>query len=262
MNVLVTLDGAHYLRAAAGHRVPSPYHRRYLLPAVLGPHPRRWVALTAASLAATPALAWLYFGAVGLTGGARIFAAALLSSLPAMRFPARFPVLLDAPSFAGALLVAWASYTLPWWAPLPLALLLGATRETAPVFAALWSWSPLPLLGLLAVGWWKPCAPVPPGEPWLEHPFRSAWEMRRRLGFDGSLYVRPWGAALFGLGAPSWQMAITVAVAHAQLFAAVDAVRLAVWCAPVLCAAAARAIPPAWWALALVVTLVQREERA
>jgi hypothetical protein len=174
----------------------------------------------------------------------------------------RFPVLLDAPSFALALLVAWSASSAPWYVSAPAALALGAMRESGPVFAALWAWHPLPLVGLCAVGWWKRAAPPPAHEPWLAHPWRAAWALRRRIGLDSSLYVRPWGAALAGLCALSWQMAVTVAVAYGQLFQAQDAMRLYTWAAPVLVVAAAKVIPPAWWAVALVVTLVHREDSA
>lgn len=256
-------DGRHYLRAALGVAVPKPYSARWLLPRLIGPDPDRWVSSTIYWLLCMPLMAWTYFGAMGLGGATRWFATALLCALPGVwRCSWRFPVLIDAPSFGMALGVATAAMTLPWWASMPLALVLGATRESGPVFAALWSWSPSPLVGLLASGWWRPHAmPDASAEPWLEHPVRYALALRRQIGLDSSLYLRPWGAALAGLAAPSWQLAATVAAAHMQLFCAVDTIRLTSWCAPVLVAAAAKTIPPAWWALALLVTLVQRDER-
>ncbi len=259
--IVLTLDGYHYLRAAAGCPVPSPYQRRHLLPRLLGPHPGRWAALTYASLALLPAASALYLSAVGLSGVRLAFGVALLCALPHHRFSLRFPVLTDAPAYTLTLLTAWATLCAPW-AALPLALILGATRESAPVFAALWAWHPLPLLGLLAVGWRRPTCPPASNEPWLLHPFRSAWKQRRDIGIDGSLYLRPWGAALLGLIAPSWQMAATLAIAHAQLFTALDALRLTVWAAPVLCAAAAQTIPVPWMGLALLVTLIHKDTRA
>ncbi len=257
----LTLDGYHYLRAATGLPVPSPYQRRRLLPWLLGPHPQRWAALTYASLALLPAASALYLSAVGLTGIRLAFGVALLCALPHHRFSLRFPVLTDAPAYTLALLTAWASLRAPW-AAIPLALTLGAMRESAPVFAALWAWDPWLLVGLLAARWWGPTCPPSAAEPWLLHPFRSAWKQRCDIGIDGSLYLRPWGGALLGLTAPSWQLALTLAVAHAQLFTALDALRLTVWAAPVLCAAAARVMPPEWMALALLVTLVHNDTRA
>lgn len=259
--LLLPPDSIHYLRAAEGMVVPHPYRIRWLLPRVLGPHPERWQSLTIASLVALPPVAGWYFHARGLTGWAVAFAVAMLCSLPALRLFAILPVLTDAFSFTGTLLVATCATQAPWWVTVPLTLILGATRESAPVFAALWAWSPLPLVGLVAVGWWRPAAPPSPDEPWLAHPFREAWRHRVYLGPDRGSYVAPWGAALAGLAAPSWQMAANVLVAHAQLLVAVDTLRLAVWCAPVVVLGAAQAIPPAWWPVAIVVTLMHTDRR-
>ncbi len=261
--ITISLDGYHYLRMASGQPTPSPYSRRRLLPWLLGPHPHRWAALTYASLLATPAVAWCYFGAIGFVGWSRAFAAALLCALPGVwRVSLRLPVLTDAPAFVLALGVAALAPAHPYLAAL-LSLPLGAIRETSPIFAALWAWHPAPLLGLLGARWFAPsCPPNEAREPWLAHPFREAWAMRRRIGLDPSLYLRPWGVALLGLvGAPSWQMVATVALAHAQLFVAQDAIRLAVWCAPVLVARAAPMVPAAWWALAILVTALQKDDR-
>lgn len=262
MTLTLSPDSLHYLRAAEGLAVPVPYSRRWFLCRVLGPHPLRWAALTWLSLAVTPLAAFAYFGAAGLTGWPRAFAATLLCALPGVwRCSWRFPVLTDAPAFAWTIVVAALARSYPWLAAL-LSLPLGATRESAPLFAACWCWHPAPLVGLLAAGWFRKAAAPSPAEPWLAHPWREAWALRRRIGLDPSLYLRPWGAALAGLVGPfSWQMAATVGLAHLQLFCAQDAVRLAIWCGPVLVARAAEVIPSAWWAVALLATVIQRDER-
>jgi hypothetical protein len=253
-------DGYFYLAAARREPVPRPYAHRWLLPFLLGPDPRRWAALTYVSLLATPAAAWFYFGAMGLVGWPRAFATALLCVLPGVRACSlRYPVLVDAASFLWALSLAEAAKTSPAWFVIPWALIGGAMNEKVPIFAALWSWSPLPLVGLLGVGWSRPHALTE--IPWLAHPAREAWKLRRALGLDGSLYLRPFGAALAGLAAPSWQLVATVLVAHTQLLAAQDTIRLTVWCAPVLVLGAARTLPPALWPLAVLVTAVHRDDR-
>lgn len=222
----------------------------------------RWAALTYLSLALTPAAAWLYFGARGFEGWGRVFAAALLCALPGVwRVSLRLPVLTDAPAFALSLIVSALVPHHPWLAA-ALSLPLGAIRETSPVFAAVWAWHPAPLVGVLAAGWFRRSCPPDAREPWLAHPSREAWAIRCRIGLDPSLYLKPWGAAILGLaGAPTWQVAAAVGLAHAQLFVAQDAVRLAVWCAPVLVMRAAPMIPVAWWAMALLVTALQKDDR-
>lgn len=258
-------DGWYYLEAARGRLVPKPYSRRWILPAVLGPNERAWKWCTALSLAFTPIVAFQFFRiAGGLDLSAAVFAAVLLSALPGVwRCSWRFPVLVDAPSFLACLVLAIFAKALPWWASFPIALLGGGIRETVPIFAALWAWSPVPLVGLLSVAWFRPSAPIAEGAPeWLTHPVRSAWKLRAVIGLDASLYLRPLGAALAGLAAPSLQTGLTVAAAFAQLFAAQDAIRLTVWCAPVLVMGAAKLIPAAWWPLAILVTVFQRDDRA
>lgn len=254
----ISPDGHYYLLAARGIAVPVPYQRRWALPALLGPHVRRWALLTYASLALTPAAAWCYLQA---HTSAPLVGAALLSALPGVwRCSLRFPVLTDAPAFALSLVVAALCSTPAWPLAIPLALLLGGTRESAPLFAALWAWSPVPLVGLLAVGWTHRSAPA--AEPWLTRPIATALELRRRMGPDGMLYVAPWGAALLGFAGLDWRGWLTVAVAYAQLLTAQDTIRLYTWAAPVVVAAAAEQVPLAWLPVALAVTALQSwEER-
>lgn len=260
MNIVLSPDGVYYLRKAIGKPVPSPYHRRWLMPYVLGPNPVAWFVCTHVSLALTPVAAWLYFGTMGLGGAQRIFAAALLTVLPGVWLaPYRYPVLTDAPAFLMSLTIAWLARSGYTSAAVVLSCTLACTRETGPVFAALWAWSPWPLVGLLAVRWWRPAAP--PDSEWLAHPIASVWKMRRTIGPDASLYLRPWGAAILGIVSPSWQTLATVVVAHAQLIVAHDCIRLVAWCAPVMVASAVPHIPEAWWALALLVTGIHWDDR-
>lgn len=255
----ISPDGHFYLAAARGESVPSPYHMRWLLPRLLGPVPARWQWLTWISLACTPVAAAAYFWAMGLRGAVLLFATILLSSLPAIRIPWTFPILIDAPSFAGALVVAAATLTCPWYVTLPLALILGATRESSPVFAALWAWHPLPLIGVAASGWYLQSASS--DIAWLREPRKTAWQLRRAIGFDSWLYLRPFGAILAGLGAPSLQILVTAAVVTAQLFWAQDTLRLLMWCAPVLTFQAAQLIPLHWSICAILITILHNESR-
>lgn len=241
-------DGWYYLRAAMGLRVPQPYARRWFLPAMLGPDPTVWVWTTWVALGLTPALAWAYFGDWR--------PALLLSLMPGVwRIPRRFPILLDAPLFAGTLAVAILTREYPY-AGAVAALLLGATCERGPVFAAVWAWSPWPLAGLLASGWWL--RPAPPDQPWLTHPVRAALDLRRAIGWDWSLYTRPLGLAWFGFDG-SLRAILAVCLALGQLLTAQDTIRLTVWCAPVLLERA----PHTWPAfLVAVIVAAWRDDRA
>lgn len=264
-------DSIIYLRAADGQSVQSPFHRRWLVPAIVGSLGRKfgletgiksWLALTYLSLGLTSSLAFAYFGEIGhLSSYQRLYAATLLALLPGVwRCSLRFPVLLDAFSFALALLTAAVAVHHPWFA-IPLALVLGATRETGPIFAALWSWSPWPLLGLLAVGWWKKAGPAVAGEESLWKVFLKTWHERRMIGADASLYLVPFGAALAGLFEPSWQLALTIVAAFGQLLVATDTIRLTIWCAPVLVLQAAHVTPLMWMPGCLLLSLFLKDSK-
>jgi hypothetical protein len=255
-------DGAFYLAAGRGELVPHPYRLRWLLPRVLGAHVARWVWLTRVSYAALAIAAAFYFAGMGLRGGELAFAAALLCALPGLRLAWRLPVLIDAPSFTLALIVAGVTRREPL-AGAVLSLVLGSVRETGPVFAACWAWHPAPLVGLLAVGFWRPRAMLTDDAPdWLRHPVRAALALRLALGLDGCLYVRPWGAALLGLVHPTTQTLVTLSLAYAQLFMAQDTMRLVVWAAPPLVLGATQFIHWPWLPLALLATALHRELRA
>lgn len=272
-------DGFYYLAAGRGEPVPDPYALRWLLPTVLGAEAWRWALCSYVSIALIAVFGWLYAGSWLIDTGPQVLAVVLLVMLQGVtRISIRYPVLTDAPAFALALGSAWAIRAGYPAACIPLALLAGATRETAPIFAAAWAWHPAPLLGLVAVGWWRPLrviarqraasyraapsAPAEPLPPWLTHPIRAALLRRWDVGLDGSLYVRPWGAVIAGLAIPTPQLLVTVALAYAQLFAAQDAIRLYQWAAPVLVLHAVHVIPPGLgWALVAVALTTTKDPR-
>lgn len=244
-------DGHYYLAAARGETVPSPYSRRWLLPEMLGSDPKHWAALTYFSLLLTPLAAYWYTDSWK--------AAALLCALPGVwRCSLRFPVLVDAPSFTLTLMTAAAVPHHPILGAL-LSVLSGGMKESNPLFAALWSCSPIPLFGIFGSSWLSKSAP--PNAPWLEHPVQEALRLRAAIGLDASLYLRPFGAALLGLSVMTPQMAITLLVAHAQLFMAQDTIRLAVWAAPVLVIPAVAAIPSVLFPVALLITIFSIDRR-
>ncbi len=258
-HVRISPDGLVYMKAAAGHLVPSPYSRRWLLPKLLGNNPGRWVWLTWISLALTPLAAAVYFAAAELSGARFWYATALLCILPGVwRSSWRFPVLIDAPSFLLTLLTAAVAIRWPIATPL-LALPLGALRESGPVFAALWAWSPWPLVGLAAAGWWRKSAP--PDQPWLAHPIREAWKLRRTMGWDASVYLWPLGPALLGTLEARLQVWLTLVITAAQLALAQDTIRLTAAALPVLVVAAAHVTPSALMPLGLLIALFLRDEK-
>lgn len=225
-------DGGYYLRPAAER--PRPYSLRWLAPAVLGGRPWAWAAVSAASIVGAawllpPRAAWLFLW------------------LPMTALNVRLPVLVDAPAFLAALGSAWAASRGQTWLAVALGLLAGATKESAPVFAAAWSLSPWPLLGLLAAGWWR--RPAPADQPWLERPWSSA----RRDPLDWRRMLLPWGAVLpLAWAGAAWDRAtlsagVALVLGYAQLLRSMDDSRLYQWAFPAVAVLACRA--EGWWVL-------------
>lgn len=256
--VPVSPDGRFYLAAGRGELVPKPYSLRWLMPWLLKGKTGRWVAASVLGFVMLPLAGALYFAQVAEHWA---WATALLLCLPIFRTAWYFPVLTDVPAFVFSLLSA-ACALHGWIVPsVLLACLAGACRESAPVFAALWAWSPWPLLGVVAAGWWrKSCAPDDRSvqrfmQPLLKHPFKTAWAKRLEIGFEPLAYVFPWGGVVAGLALGGWQVWVTTAVAYGQMIAAQDTVRLYQWAAPVLCAAAVTVVPVDWFPVLFLLTL-------
>lgn len=259
-------DAARYWLAGQGKPVARPFHLRWLLPSVCGNDPRRWWAVWAVSW---PLLAGGVFVLADLGWQRSLLAAVLCVGLPGVWGPAVVrPVGVDLPAMAVAVWAAVCASHGVWWAAMLLALVAGAVKESAPLWAALWAWSWVPLLGF---GWVLFAAVVIRPEidevtaradlrEIHDHPIRSALRYRRALDQqnlpwwrNGWIMVAPWGVCLAALYAPTWQTAAVLAVAHAQLLVATDTARLLHTAAgPAVAVAAASVIPVPWLAVAAV----------
>jgi hypothetical protein len=250
----LTPDGARYL-AAAEKRVARPFHYRWLLPRLLGTDDRKWKWTNHAALWACLPLAYLFAG----SGWRGVAAAGLVMGLNGVwHFNRRFVVLVDATGMMLALASAVAFQHGLWPVCVALALLGGCVRETAPVFAALYAWNPLPLIGLLAPAvrhLQRQGDDVLDGEnAWvLAHPVLAS--RKYHAGIPRAHYVLPWGASLVALANVSPQLAAVVAVAYAQCLVATDTVRLYMWSWPVVVAAAVHAVPLSWLPVVVALTL-------
>lgn len=189
-----------------------------------------------------------------------VAAGLMMVALPSSRFNLRNPVLVDAPAMALAALAAvLAPVNLP--AAVAVALVAGACKETAPGFAALYAWNPWLLLGLVAPAIRAVTAKTGPDvlddeNAWiLEHPVKAGWKYHRAQYLDGLVMVTPWGGALVALAVMDLRLGVLLAVAYAQLLVATDSVRLYQWSAPLVCVAAATAVPPAWLPILVVLTV-------
>lgn len=233
-------DGRRYLSRAP---LPSPFHRRWLLPALLARHPRAWACLTWASLAATVALMAAY------VPSHPVAAAWLFATLPIAAINARLPALTDAPAMALALGAAVAWQRGLHGLAVALSLVSGACKESGPVFAAVYAGAPWLLLGLAAVRW---AGAVPPGpsDAYLGPLGAVAGRIRRErlhpwrhvghtlLPWGALAVLAPWGA---GWDRVTALALLALAVGYGQLVIATDNARLAQWAAPCVIALAVRA---------------------
>ena len=245
---MLTPDGARYL-AMAERRVARPFHLRWLAPFICRQDERRWKALSWASVAAIGVLTAIYTHSAWMV---------CVAFLPGIKFSIRCPVLVDA---FGMALALGSALLLPicWPAAIMLALLAGCTRETAPIWAAVYAWNPILLVGLVPVGirWLVRQGPdvLDAENAWIiAHPFRASLKYHAGRWTDPELMVLPWGGLLAGVTAFTTQTLLAVGLGYAQLAVATDSVRLYQWAAPVLALAAIHAVPA--WALPIVALTV------
>lgn len=218
-------DVEEYRRGAEG---PRPFCWRWLLPLVTASRPHLWRIITLVALAFSPLALLVYGVSKGLDIYERWFAVGMwICYAPLWERSTRIVHLGDALAILFSLFAAGLN---GWWA-VPYALVAGATRETAPVFAFLWSGNPYCLLGLLAIPWWRKG-----GEPHRHaHLFVNPWKtfsrQRWRAGFQLS-YMLPFGGAIAGItNIYSW---LVLAVAAVPLFRSIDTSRLLMWAFPTL----------------------------
>lgn len=251
---MLTPDGVRYL-ASAEKRVARPFHYRWLVPRIVGNSSEtRWRRTTHASLLALLPATWWYVG-----GWRGVAAALCITGLAGVwKFNWKHPVLVDAPAMLIALLAADCLRHGLWPLAILLAIAGGCVRETAPIFAALFGWSPLPLIGLLAPAVRHLQAEGPDvldvEARWiLDHPIKASRKYHQ--GFTIPTFVLPWGIVLIGFGHPTLQLVAVLAFAYGQCLIATDTVRLYMWAWPVLLASAVALVPLAWLPLFVVVSL-------
>ena len=257
-------DAARYLAAAEGRPVPRPFHLRWLLPKVCGTDLAAWrfVWLASWPLLAASTIGWRL--AAGDRWEIAVAAAVFLCALPGILGPAVvIPVGVDLPatavSMVGVLLIELGNPAQVVAGVVVIAV-AACIRETAPVWSALWLWSPLPLIALCVVACRALIAkpgidPLGPKfQAIADHPVKAALAAHRGRWRDAWLMVAPWGVCLAGLVGSDWRLWLVLALAYAQLLIATDSVRLYQHAAgPVLAVAAAQVVPVAWLPLAVVV---------
>lgn len=260
-------DARRYLAAGYGQPVPRPFHLRWLLPVVLGDDIAAWAFVRRASWAMLAGAMFAWALAADLEPGLAVAATLLLVALPGIAGPNVVnPIGVDLPAtaltLAGVVLVQL-GHPAQIVAGVALVGIAAAIKETSPVWAALWVWSPWPLVALVvpvvAALVRKP-GPDPLGPKFQEiadHPIRSAWQHHAPVWRNAWVMVAPWGVCLAALVGMDCQLGVVLAVAYGQLLVATDSVRLYQHGAgPAMALAAVQVIPPSWLPLAVAAHVV------
>lgn len=245
-------DASRYWLAGQGRPVARPFHLRWLLPAMCRNDARRWSIVWAASWPVLAAgMVWF---ASDLGWRRALFASVLVVALPGVRSKVTTPVGVDLPAMALSTVAAAAAVHGWWWLAVPLVLVAAAVKESSPIFAALWAWSWVPLVGLAAVvvaalvrrPELDPVTSAPNLREIHDHPIRTAWTHRRDHGLlaSAAVWLHPLGACLIGLYGATGRTLTAVAVAFGQCAVATDTTRLvATGAGPALAVAAAAVLP-------------------
>ena len=227
-------DGRRY---TSFRRQPYPFHRRWCA------WPK-WLltSLSLASLVMLGALMGSWKGAL------------MLLTLPGAWLCATRPTTVDAPAILLALTSSMLFPAHPYAAVL-VAIVGGVIHERVPVFAAIYAWHPLLLVGLVGVQWWRKPAP-PDADPRVGRGFVASLSSHRRdhdwLHWEQTVFAMrglPLFAAWLGVTPAAW---CALALSWAARVVCTDLGRLALWAAPLLI----RDLPdvPAWMVLLQAVT--------
>lgn len=220
-------DGRRY---TSRRRQPSPFNRRFC----------GWNAELLAWCT------WCFLLLTAVTLGAW-WKALLFMTIPGVGFCATRPHTVDAVSMG----LAWgAALHVPHHPGMACALALasGFVHERGPVFAALYAWHPLPLVGLLGVMWWRKSAPSD-GDPYVGLPTLRATlaaqkKMQDYVDWKGWLYptkaIVPL-AATEQVAPSAW---LALALATATRIMGTDNARFVMWGVPPVLASMTRA--PLW----------------
>lgn len=257
--VRISADGIRYAAMGMGKRVGYPYHLRWLMPALCGPDVTLWRGYTILAWTLTALLLPVYGHLEGL-GWASLALPVFLTLGGQLLYQRNWVALVDPAALFFALTCAIATMQGMWWLAIPLALLAGCTRETAPVVAAVLAWSPVPLIGLAAPAvraLYRSGSDVEGFGPAIT-PSRPSISLRALQPLcDWRHTIAPWGACILAVFAFDWQVAaaltvgyvslVTVAVFGMPCFSAPnESARVYQMAWPIVAVAAIHAAGP-WW---------------
>lgn len=268
----VSPDGMQYVTMMSGGEVPLPYSLRWLIPNVIrawvpaGYYTRVWWYISKLALVSLGPLMVYYLSPDTPTHSA-LLASALVVGLPGIVIAnILMPILVDAPAVAIMLGSAGLFRRGHIATGLLLTLMGTYTKEIAPVFisAAVWWWLPLVCI-------------IPVILHVLEEKAKSTefadanFSEKGKAFLSGALgklpglnghrthllkakeMILPWGVCLLAAFYPSWQLAVILLLAYAQLAHGFDKMRLYQWAFPCVIEAAIQAIPKQWVIPAILV---------
>lgn len=250
-------DFLTYQNMSQGRPAPDPFRTRWLLPALMPENSlKAWhiVGITGLILS-FPAL-YLFAETAGASG---LWAVVIWGSLPVIDVLYRMRGMIDHVSWPVALLAATfvlSGHIIPAVAFVALTAMLDP-RTTVFVFA--WTLNPWVLLGLIPFA--VASVLLPKGKPYIhpeiiEHPWQSAKKVNGPFLLNWKITLLPWGVCLFGFLNLSVAVIVSLLLGYAQMFRAIDRVRLYMWAAPVVIIATLGIVPEAWLPLAVIVTLM------
>ncbi len=232
------MDGDRYISKKPQ---PTPFHRRFC----------GW------NETVLRCTTWISLVSLGILMG-NWQGAVLLLTLPGAWFCATHPTTVDAVTMVLALLSASLFPGHPVYA-VALSLAAGFIHERAPVYAALYAWSPALLIGLLGVGWWR--RPAASDHHMVGHP--GIWgAVQAHKAYQDYLDMKvTWlglrGLLLFPLyfGTLTWHSMAAFALATGTRAMGTDSGRMLFWAAPMLIKGLPE-LPP--WAIAVHVLTFRR----
>lgn len=243
-------DSYQYVAMVQGQKVVRPFWGRWLVPFVFRNRGYVWEAATFVCVVLMHA---------GLAHAYGLLAALLLFPSHLLSWNIRAPIQVDLVPLT--IICLSLGVTNPW-ALAALGLLVGACKQHAPVFLALATLSPWPLVGLVApLGGWRHRRRVDPEidkNPWLVDPIGTVIASKRGLWLSPRLMIGPWGLVL-PLALLSWdaRLALTLVCCYAPLIAASDNARVYLWGLPIVLGYALQApVPTSWWPLIVLGNLV------
>jgi hypothetical protein len=203
---------------------PPPFHRRF----------HHW---TPRALRIATVLAFVVIGATFDDWRAAVMVATCSGAI----FCASY-LTVDAPAIALAWTAALAWHADGWWRALAIILTFasGVLHERGPVFAAVYAWHPILLIGLAGVAWDADTDPRD-GDPYVGHPtIREAIKFHRDVKAQDLLDIKSvfiplrslvMAPAVFGAEPRTWA---ALALAYASRILGTDPGRFMWWAAPPL----------------------------